>query len=288
MKIPIQIYNILSTFKFLVMLKKQVDRYEFIFLRKRQKYTVHKRKSGPHPFSHSYRFCVLTVKRTKYVDMLIDQINSLHYFNPYHVFDILCDSVCMKYLEENLHRLDYPDRILKTRVVTTTSGPWQIYKIQALLHAIDNGGILVDADMYWFGDLHINQSKALFFVKAYDLKSQDRECKVVSHVFKHPEWKNFSHYVTALVYLPYSLCTSDIRSQLLKYTKMLTSNSYSFLTSKTDRDAVRRLAEELAINFVFQSNLKGSQITVLKSSDSPGDRDTVQALYYGAMNQIME
>lgn len=288
MKIPASFYEKLSKIKNLVILKKQLDEVGFRVLRRRQKETARKRNYKPHPLSHSYRFCILTVKRTKYVDLAIEQINSLHFFNPYHVFDILCDSVCFKYLEENLHRIDYPDRIGKIKIVSEAKEPWQIYKIHALLHAIDVDGVLLDADMYWFSDPLIRQWKALLYTKAYDIKDVDRERRIVSNVFKHPEWNEFSHYVTALVYLPYRLCTQDIRSQLLKYTKSLTSNPYEFLSSALDREAARRLAEEIAINLVLQSNLDEDQITTLKTHDWPGNTEVVQALYFGAMNQIVE
>jgi hypothetical protein len=288
MRVPILLYEVLSKIEFLVVLKKKSDQIERWILRRKQIQRRNEWQYNPQPVVRSYHFYILCVKRAKYIEMAIEQINSLHYFNSYHVFDIFCDDTLLSYFKKNKYKLDYPDRVIGVLLTKKASKPWQIYKIQTLVHAMKHDGIVVDADMYWFGDLYVRQWKALFFTRAYSFKDQARERQLLDKVFGHPEWQEWSHFVSALVYVPYTLYSKNLENKLLKFTKMILNSSYDFLNKQEDRDMVYRLAEEIAINLAFQSEFRPEQITTLKAVDSPGDKNIVQALYYGAMNKIME
>lgn len=285
--IPTILYDTLSHIPILVKLKKQGDRLERLIWRCKHVCTKWKRRSTLHPISHSYRFCILCVKRIEYVDMAIDQINSLHYYNPYHVFDILCDRKCMTYMQTRLYGLDYPANTLLVPFVEKISGPWQQYKIQALLYAIKRDGVLVDADMFWYTDPLVRQWQALFFSKAYHFKDQSAEQLLVSEVFEHAEWGEYPHFTTGIMYLPYCLYSKQLKNTLLHFSRKLLNHPYTFLENEEQRNNLRRLSDELAINLAFQTNLNERQITTLKEKDSPGDRRVVLSLYYGSMNRIM-
>lgn len=288
MQMPPSVYSFLASFTMLVKLKKWFDTVEYKLWRFKQlSKKLQRRIWGPHPLSHSYRFCVLTVKRPAYVDLTIAQINSLHFYNPYHVFDIICDDVCFQYLQANRSRLDYPDRVIFVPLAVKKNQSWQQSKIETLLYAIKRDAILIDADMYWYGEPLIRQWQALLFTKAYTIKDQMAEKKLVRAVFNHPEWAEFAHYVTALVYLPYSLYSHALETQLKSTTQKLVAEPYTFLPKAADREALRRLSEEIAINLVFQTTLRPDEITTLKTSDGPGNKELVQALYYGCMNQVI-
>lgn len=284
---PPKLYSFLSRIPLLVQIKKNIDRCEFIIWRWRQQYRRKRRQTLPQRLSYSHRFCTLCVKRTVYVDFAIDQINSLHYYNPYHVFDILGDDTCQKYFETQKHRLDYPANTAFVSLTKETPESWQHYKIEALQYAIEHDGILMDADMYWYADPVVGQWQALFFTHAYFIKDEFAEKQLVTKVFRHPEWAEFPHYTTGVLYLPYSLYTPSLKNKLETYIKVQTDQSYSFLKSPAQKDILRRLVDEMAINLAFQTSLPPTQITTLKATDSPGNRQTVLSMYYGSMNRIL-
>ena len=287
MNISKSTYHFLSNISWVVKLKKQMDAGEFALWRAKQIMRRWLRKNVcPSPLSHSYRFFILCVKRTEYIDFAINQINSLHYYSPYHVFDILCDDKCLKYFTSQRHKLDYPVNTRAISLVNNTKGIWQQYKIQTLLLAIQSDGILIDADMFWYSNPMIPQWQALFFAKAYLIKDLPVEKELVNTVFHHPEWSKFAHYTTGVVYLPYILFSGKLKKELLHFVSLQTKSSYSFLKSQEEKDNLRRLIDEMAINLAFQSVLKPEQITTLKGTDSPGDRNIVLSLYYGSMNKV--
>jgi hypothetical protein len=282
------LYTFLSGIPWLVTLKKKMDTGEMMVWRVKQLHRRWRRKyRETHPLSHSYRFCILSVKRTEYVDFAIHQINSLHFYNPYHVFDILCDDKCLQYLKANRHRLDYPQNTRFISLVENTTESWQHYKIQAVIYAIERDGILMDADMYWYSDPLVRQWQALFFAQAYFIKDQKPEQQLVTSVFNHPEWGKFPHYTTGVFYLPYRLYSPDLKINLQRFIKMQSKSTYSFLKDPEKRTALRRLTDEMAINLAVQTALRPEQITTLKGTDSPGDRRIVLSLYYGSMNSII-
>ena len=48
--------------------------------------------------NNSHTFVILCIKRTVYAEMVIDNINSLHFHNHNHKIIIYCDSLCAEYL----------------------------------------------------------------------------------------------------------------------------------------------------------------------------------------------
>ena len=97
-------------------------RYSYFLLRKIKKA---KRAIISEKHTNSYTFALTIVKRIEYVDLAINNINSLHLLNPSHKFIAYCDEKCYRHLNNSLFKLDYPRQIKLIGPYGDGKQPWQ-------------------------------------------------------------------------------------------------------------------------------------------------------------------
>ena len=227
-------------------------------------------------------FCV---KRTAYCDMIINNINSLHYFNPNHELTILCDKLCYKYLTEKKSKFNYSGKVKIVDNVYESDVPWQYSKVETLIYASSHDAVMVDADSMWHSDLIIDKDKVMFLVSAYKFKNAVREEE--KELIKHFGFDlNWNHYVCAFLYLPKKFLTEKLINDLRTYNDKIFN--YYKLDGNENKSQIRRLSEELGNNFAIQSNVPAEFITTLKKNDPFGDKNSLQSLFYGCLNQVIE
>ena len=247
-----------------------------------------KRRILPHSKDNSYSFAILCVKKTVYADMAIDNINSLHYFNPHHTAVLYCDNLCFKYLTDRKNKFDYPQNITLLDKYGSGEKPWQDYKIDVHIQAAWNDQIDTDADEVWHESPIIDKKKITTLVKSYEMSDNERDVLVMEKIFNKKEWGKFTHYVAAFVSLPKEFMTEKIAHDLKYFNDAIFNHPLDFLEGETLREDTRRLAEEFAVNLAIQTNFPPEMITTLKKDDPFGSKKTLQSLYYGAINRVIE
>ena len=166
--------------------------------------------------------------------------------------------------------------------------PWQIYKIDTLIEASKKNQILTDADGIWHSEPKIDPEKITLLVVAYDISSNKNECLLIENVFNKKDWVNFKHYVTGFVSIPSKFMTVELEKNMKEYTRLIFTATMDFVSGADEQNGLRRLAEELAVNFAIQELYKSSEIQTLKDVDGPDSRSSLQSLYYGCLHQITE
>jgi len=218
--------------------------------------------------------------------MAIDNANSLHFINPSYHFVFYCDQSCFAYLRGRLRSFDYPLMIEIKDVFGVGEMPWQKYKIETLIDASRNGYILTDADGIWHEEPTIIPDKINILTLAYRIGENKEEVLLAEKLFDHPEWSNFNHYVTGFIFIPVFFMTEKLAADLKNFVFVILNNDLSFIGEAGKINSLKRLAEELAVNFAIQNNYSTEQITVLKEEDGPGSDQKLQSLYYGCANHI--
>jgi hypothetical protein len=238
-------------------------------------------------YKNSYSFVILCVKKTAYTDLIVSNINSLHYYNPTHKFTIHCDDICYNDSLKKQKLLDYKNQTEIINVYKNEDKPWQLFKVESLIAASRANKILVDADELWHGDLNIDKDKVIFQTRAYRIKTNQAENALMVNVFNNPGLAEMYHYVTGFLNLPAKFMTEKLANDCRYYTGQIFNNNLDFL-DPDQRDGIRRLAEELGANIAIQTNVGTEKISVLKETDPKGDKNIMQSLYYGCANQIIK
>lgn len=237
--------------------------------------------------TEAYNFAFLCVKKIVYADMVIDNINSLHYLNPNHKVKIYCDTQCAKYLNQKINKFNYLKNIIIQDSYGDGDNSWQYYKIETLIDASKQNMILNDADSIWHEDPIIDKEKITLLVLAHKIKDGGSEKTLIENIFKKIEWLEFNHYVTAFISIPSHFMTDKLAKDMREYNNRI--YCYTEIDT-TDGELVetRRLSEELAVNIALQTNFPMEVISTLKVEDGPGNKKTLQSLYYGCSNGVIE
>ena len=113
-------------------------------------------------------------------------------------------------------------------------------------------------------------------VKAYDFASNQAEKDFLARngLAKALTWP---HFVTGFVSLPTALYSEELAQLTLEWTKKAFSD-----------ERLKRISEEIGVNLAIQTLIPREKITTLKESDGPNDRNIMQSLYYGCVNEIDE
>lgn len=233
----------------------------------------------------SYSLAILCVKNVAYCELSINNVNSLHYLNPNYNFIFYCDHLCFDYFKKAMSRFSYPKMVQMKEVFGGGELPWQKYKIETLIDAFKNDYILTDADGIWHEEPVVVPDKINILTVAYKIGDNIEESILVKKLFGREDWLKFNHYVTGFVYVPAKLMTVKLISDLRNFVVAILDSQLEFI-DKEKRLGIKRLSEELAINFALQSNYPGDQIVVLKEKDGPGSKNKLQSLYYGCINNI--
>lgn len=234
-----------------------------------------------------YMFAILCVKKTVYADMVIENINSLHYLNPNHKVSIYCDTLCAEHLNSKKSKFNYSNNVAIRDTYGVADKPWQIYKIETLIDASKQSAILTDADGIWHEDPVVDKERVTLLVVAYKLSENENEKFLVEQVFRKPEWAEFNHYVTGFVSIPPRFMTDKLAQDMLGYNDEIYRSPLNFMAEGNAKNGLRRLSEELSINLALQSNFPTETIATLKTEDGPGNQQSLQSLYYGCCNNVI-
>jgi len=236
----------------------------------------------------SYTFVILCVKKSVYIDLAIQNINSLHYFNPTHIFILNCDQICFEEFEKKKYKLDYLNQVSVEAVFSNDPEfPWQLYKIESIIWASQKNYILTDADGIWYRDLQIDFSKITLEVFSRNFKDNENESKIMKYCFGNTEWENFQHYVTGFVSIPSRFMNQEIAQDIRHYTTELLNCSFNFFENPKDKDVWRRISEQIAVNIALQKRYSKETFATLKEHDGPWDKSILQSLYYGCSNNVV-
>jgi hypothetical protein len=242
---------------------------------------------GTSPKKPGYTFAILCIKKTVYGDMVVDNINSLHYLNRNHSVVLYCDTLCSDYLQARKNSFDFPEKIIIKDSYGMADKPWQHYKINVHIQAAWNDQIDTDADGVWHEDPVVDKNKITSLVIAYNMASSPKDILVLEKIFGKKEWSTFNHYVGAFLSLPKKFMTEKMAEDLQKFNDAIFYHPLDFLP-ESERAEIRRLSEEFAVSLAIQSNFPAEVITTLKTEDGPGSKKSLQSLYYGCMNRIIE
>lgn len=283
------LYTTLSRFRLLVLLKHRLDQVEFWIFRIRQviRKRVRRFGVGTDDTLESHTFAICCVKRPAYVQMAVENINSLHFHNPKNKVVVYVDSVCADAYNTLYKKLDYPSQVRLNEFIATDQ-PWQISKISVLIDASLHNRILTDADGIWRANPKIDSSKVVFLVVAYSFNSNPLEMKMIQSLFSLQRWTTYAHYVTGFVFIPRKFMTPKLARDIRMISKKIIAKKYAFRHSKIQAESLARLAEEIAVSLAVQENIPAKQISTLKRTDGPSDKNILQSLYYGCTYRIVD
>lgn len=262
-----------------------IEKLYYFFDRKITKYM---RKVYQKKYVHSYHFVVVTIKRTAYVDLAIKNINSLHCINPTHHVEIHCDDVCLAYLENNKHTFDYPQQVDFINMHEQAEKPWQYYKLRSIVRASKEGKILFDADGYWHDDPIIDMDYLMLLTcEPQKMEEKEGQKKLVHDILDKKPWGLYGHYVTGFVYIPDRLMIAGFEKHLFDIWTDIFDADLTSLGSEEELN-IRRISEELAVNFALQSMYPEEKVNVLKEKDGLDHKYMLESFYYGCGKGILK
>ena len=147
-------------------------------------------------------FFILCIKKTIYADMVIENINTLHYLNSNHKISIYCDTLCYEYLKSKKNKFDYLNNVEIINSYQIAGQPWQYYKIETLIIASKQGAVLTDADGIWHDDPIFDKDKITLLVVANKIKENENEKEI------RPQSKRFAEGIISaeVKYEPNCFC----------------------------------------------------------------------------------
>ena len=229
-----------------------------------------------------YTFSTICVNRVEYVDLAIDNINSLHYLNNSHKFKIYCDAVCFEYLQNNKKKLDYIQNVEFIKEWDKLDFPWQFAKIKLLEKYLGKEDIIfLDADIKWLNEPTISMDKVTFFIKEYNLSSSTRDMVFFNHLLPELNTKEIDHCNVTLLSIPKKFHSKDLVFNWMELAKKINSCSNVPNMSEADNKQMNRLCEQMSASIVFQQMFK-ENVDVLQNDDKP----YIHSYYYGAINGI--
>lgn len=244
------------------------------------------RKLVPFIPSNSYTFAILCIKKEAYVDLVIRQANSLHYYNPTHKFVVYTDNICSEVLEKNRSLFDYPNQITIKNAFENPTQSWTYYKMEMRIENSRLGGIDIDADMVWHGDPVIDRTRPIMFAPVFVFSEYKPQKDLILEIFRKPEWVAFTHFVSAFVSIPPEFMTNQLENDARMYVKMILDNPLTFMSNQSDRDETYRVSEEISICLALQSNYPGLTKS-LKIDGNKKDKYLLEPIYYGCENKIV-
>lgn len=281
------VYKALSKVSFLVKVKSFVNQTGLYVVVAKGKIIKVLRSLLGTKQQDSHHFAVVCVRRKVYVDLAIRAINSLHLHNPHHHVTIFYDQSISQYLQQQWSKLDYPNLVQEKQLQVSSTQPWQYAKLEAVITASKNNWILFDADSVWYADPVIDTNTVTLLVKAYDFAENHTESEVLRRLFPKQSFTGASHFVTGFVSIPAKFMTKRFEAKLHDCVEKIFAHNLSFISSVTERESIRRLAEEIGICVALHLEYPELAVKTLKQTDGPGNKQVLQSLYYGCANQII-
>lgn len=235
-----------------------------------------------------YTFAIVCVKRPEYINLAIENTNSLHYINPSHKFVIYCDNICAESLQKNFWQLDYPKHVIINNAFGEADKPWQYYKLETIIEISKKDWLLVDADARWHHDPIIDTNKVTFLVSPKKIKEKEDETLIVRNIFQREDWLEFGYYSSGFLSIPSKFMTEKVAQDSRIFLTKLLDSKFEFLQNENQRDDQRRQAEQFALNLGILSNHPEDYVTTLKEKDGTKDTNLLQSLYYGCEHKINE
>jgi hypothetical protein len=227
-------------------------------------------------------FNIICVNRIEYIDLAIDNINSLHYFNNNHKVKIHLDEKCYKYLENKINKIDYKEQVNLIKEWDILDFPWQFAKIRLLDKYLGKGDLIfLDADIKWMKDPIIDKTKVTFFINEYKLSSSTRDMLFFHHLSPELEVVNFNHYNVTLLSIPKFYQSNELVRNWIGLANMINKFTNVPNMSKSDNKQMNRLCEQMSASIVTQQMFKNKVVALQDNSNI-----FIHSYYYGAVNGI--
>lgn len=234
-------------------------------------------------------FGMLCIRRTVYVDLAIDSINSLHYHNSSHRVLLHVDPICLDAFNRAKSRLDYPHNVQAVLIEDNPEQPWPWTKIDLVLDMAKKGIPFVDADSRWHCDPAplLLGGEPMFLVVVNRFEENEMERKLIELWLKKPQWLRFLHYNTGFVYFPPGTFTEAFATLARELARRIPMVKQLPKDGEKIYGATSRICEEIALGLAAQELLESEHIRTLKVSDGLGDRRILESFYYGCLNGVV-
>jgi len=245
-----------------------------------------KRKTKKYFFSQQSQYSVtvgmLAIRKKDYIDLAIDSINSLHYYNSNNKVILYIDNTLSTYFNKKSRYLDYPDHVKTSIVQDNISEPWQFTKMRVVLDLSHNGIPFVDADSIWHSDIseYFSSDKTTFLVKINKFSDHTDENRLISDILQKPIWGDLYHFNIGFIYIKPTIITDEFKS-------FCSNLMYSLLELRNNNVipyTIFRTCEEMTLSIAAQ--LFDNDIITLKDTDGPGDTFLIESIYYGCQKGI--
>ncbi len=234
-------------------------------------------------------FAMLCFRRTTYIELAIDSINSLHYHNPRHKVLLHVDEVCMAAYWRFKGRLDYPNMVETLLIKDDPDQPWPYTKLEIVLAMAEKGIPFVDADSRWHVDPAplLAGSDPMFLVVVNAFSDNETERKLLELWLGKPQWTRYLHYNTGFVYFPPGSYRSEFGTLARRLARRIREAEALPGEGGALFAATGRVCEEIALGLAAQEICGDMKLRTLKVTDGPGDRNIMQSFYYGCVNGIV-
>lgn len=265
-----QVHNIKDT------IDQTLNSYIFFLKRKYKKYFV------SNNYTKSITIGMLAIRKFDYVDLAIQSINSLHYYNRKNKVHLYLDDITFAYFQKRKKRLDFAERVTTQLVLDYKDEPWQFTKLRVVLELSENNIPFVDADSIWHDDIsnYFSYEKTTFLVKINRFFEHFNENNLITTILNKPDWKDLYHYNVGFVYISPKVLSEDFKSFCINFMNKLLSLKNDSVIS----NSLFRVCEEITLSIAAQ--LFDNNITTLKETDGPGNTFLIESIYYGCKNGI--
>jgi hypothetical protein len=148
------------------------------------------------------------------------------------------------------------------------------------------GIAFVDADSRWHADPAplIGGSKAMFLVVVNAFGAVAWERALVERELQHAEWTDLLHFNTGFISIPSGLFSEDFAAQCRGLMRQIFNAHDDPEFGQAQNRLRRHTCEEVALSIAAQTCIGAARITLLKTSDGPGNRTVLESYYYGALH----
>ncbi len=226
------------------------------------------------PEQPSYTFSIICVKRTAYVPLAINNINSLHFHSPSHTVRLYCDALCFAEAQKMKRKLDYPQQVDIIRFWERVDYPWQYCELDVLRANKSLEDVyFVDADTVWLRSPQISSDKITFYVKDRLFRDSHNETVLMKQFFDRENYLNYGHYNTSLLALPKKFHSDKFIDTWLDFTQKILEIKYLPAVNEQNLTHLNRLAEQIGASLAVQINFNGEDIVTLQARGQPSNLD---------------
>ena len=221
---------------------------------------------------------VMLTRNERYVDFAETCIYSFLHYHPNTTFTLHCDNATIGRVNSKFKKGIVDGKILVKLLKSDDEKDWQEQKLDLILSMTGTSDIFLDADLRWNGALNVENGKALFLVKEFELRDKSPFREILTQFNNFPPHSAMKN-VSVFSFGGYQLSTAEFTSVLNvmdRYREIVDSP----IVGRLDKVAVGRVIEQFALSIC--SEIWGTEVTYVKESDAPMDGGIVESCYFGA------